>query len=181
MKHPNHIALDRVLEEPVAFAFELPFSLGAIDREPLLAISPVRLEGTVSPIEGGFSLDARCAFGGKLECSRCLAAYPFEVDEPFSLVVARRAPGAPDVRELSRGDLDVSYFDGDTLDVAPIAEERVQMSIPMKPLCREDCLGLCPRCGKDRNAAPCDCAREESDARWGALEQWKNATKSQKA
>ena len=104
-----------------------------------------------------------------------------EAGEPFSLVLARRAAGAPDVRELSRNDLDVSYFDGDTLDVSPIAEERVQMSIPMKPLCREDCLGLCPRCGKDRNVAPCDCAQEESDPRWGALEQWKNATKSQKA
>jgi uncharacterized protein len=181
MKHPNHIALDAVLEEPVSFAFELPFSVAAIDREPLLEISPVRLEGTVSRIEKGFALDARCAFEGRLECSRCLAAYPFAVDEPFSVVLARRAARLPDERELARDDLDVSYFDGDAIDVAPIAEERIQMAIPMKPLCREDCLGLCPYCGKDRNVTPCDCAGEAADPRWVALEQWKNAAKSQKA
>ncbi len=181
MKHPNHIGLDAVLEDPIAFAFELPFSVSSIDREPLLEISPVRLEGTISRIEGGFALDARCAFEGKLECSRCLAAYPFAADEPFSVVLARRAAGLPDERELSRDDLDVSYFDGDSIDVGPIAEERVQMSIPMKPLCREECLGLCPRCGKDRNLTPCVCAEEAADPRWGALGQWKNAKKSQKA
>src|SRR5262245_17946902 len=112
MKHPSHIALDAVLEEPVSFAFELPFGLSAIDREPLPARSPVRLEGTVSRIEGGFALDARCAFEGRLECSRCLAPYPFAADEPFSLVLARRAAGAPDVRELTRDDLDISFFEG---------------------------------------------------------------------
>ncbi|MGH9368931.1 MAG: YceD family protein [Thermoanaerobaculia bacterium] len=181
MKHPNHIALDAVLEEPVRFAFDLPFALAALDREPLLAISPVRLEGTISRIEGGFALEGRCAFDGKLECSRCLAAYPFAMDEPFSLVLYRRSAGLPDVRELSREDLNMSFYEGDSVDLAPIAEERVQMAIPMKPLCREECLGLCPRCGKDRNLAPCGCVEEEGDPRWGALAQWKNATKSQKA
>jgi DUF177 domain-containing protein len=180
MKHPEHIALDAVLEEPVPFAFDVPFALAALDREPLLGISPVRLEGTVSRIEGGFTLEARCAFQGKLECSRCLAAYPFAMDEQFSLLLYERPARAPDVRELGRDDLDVSYYEDDRIAVVPIAEERVQMAIPMKPLCREECLGLCPRCGADRNLGPCGCGNEVADPRWGALENFRDAKKSQK-
>ncbi|MGE5276849.1 MAG: YceD family protein [Acidobacteriota bacterium] len=180
MKHPEQIDLEAVLDEPVPFAFDLPFSLAALDREPLVELSPVHLEGTVSRIEGGYMLEARCAFEGKLECSRCLAAYPFSIDEPFSLLLYKRPATLPDVREIPKDELDMSYYEGDQVAVAPIAEERVQMAIPMKPLCREECLGLCPQCGKDRNLGPCGCAQEASDPRWAALRAFQDATKSQK-
>jgi uncharacterized protein len=180
MKRPDHISLDGVQDDPVAFAFDLPFDLEAIDREPLRELSPVHLEGEISRIEGGFAIEGRYAFRGKLECSRCLLPYEFAVEEPFSLTLLPRKAGASEEKELSREDLDVNFYEGDELAVAPIAEERVQMAIPMKPLCREDCLGLCPKCGADRNAGACGCAGEESDPRWGALAEWKNATRSQK-
>jgi len=180
MKHPEYLSLHAVLEEPVFFVFELPFALAALDREPLLAISPVRLEGTVARIEGGFSLEARCAFQGQLECSRCLAGYPFELDETFTLLLYPRAAGAAGLRELGKDEIDVSEYEDGKIAVAPIAEERVQMAIPMKPLCREECLGLCPQCGKDRNLAPCDCGDEAADPRWAALRAVPTATKSQK-
>ncbi len=77
MTQPNTISLDAVLDEPVPFAFELFFSTAGLDREPLLEVSPVRLEGEISRIEKGFLFDARIAYAGKLECSRCLASYPF--------------------------------------------------------------------------------------------------------
>ena len=169
MKHPDHLSLDAVLDEPLGFEFELPFSLERLDREPLLAISPVRIGGQVSRVEGGYSMDARVAFAGELECSRCLAAYPFALDEPFSLILYPRSGSAAEERELDRGDLDVSYYDTDVVPIAPIAEERVQLAIPMKPLCREECLGLCPHCGEDLNSGACDCRVEAIDPRWQAL------------
>ncbi len=180
MKRRDHIALEAVQDEPVSFAFDLPFALAALDREPLQEISPVHLEGQIARIEGGYAFDGRCAFRGKLECSRCLASYDFAVDEPFSLTILPRKAAGPEDAALSREDLDANFYEGDELAVAPIAEERVQMAIPMKPLCREDCLGLCPKCGADRNAGPCGCAGEDTDPRWGTLAEWKNATRSQK-
>jgi uncharacterized protein len=180
MKHPDHIALDSVQDEPVDFTFDLPLDLLALGREPLLDLSPVRLQGTISRIEGGFALEARCQFEGKLECSRCLEPYPFSLDEPFSIVLYRRPPGLPDVRELEQKDLDASFYEGGELAVAPIAEERVQMAIPMKPLCREECLGLCSRCGQNRNLGPCGCGEETPDPRWAALGVVRDATKSEK-
>ncbi len=169
MKQPNTLSLDAVSDEPLPFAFELFFSTRVLDREPLLEISPVRLEGEISRIEKGFTFDARIAYGGRLECSRCLASYPFETREDFSLILTKRAAAAGKEVSLEGEDFDACFYDEPVVSVAPIAEERIQMAVPMKPLCREDCRGLCPRCGEDWNVADCGCALESADPRWEVL------------
>jgi uncharacterized protein len=169
MKARDTLSLDPVLDEPVPFSFELSFTTAGIDREPLLEISPVLLEGEVSRIEKGFSLDARLTYGGRLECSRCLAAYPFDTQEDFTLLLTKRTtPPGSDI-PLASEQLDEYYYDEPVVPVAPIAEERIQMAVPMKPLCREDCRGLCPTCGEDLNVTACGCAAEVADPRWEAL------------
>lgn len=172
-KDPNTLSLEAAETSPVSFAFELRFSLAELDREPLLEITPVRFSGEIAPIEGGFSLDGRLVYGGKLECSRCLAPYPFARDETFSLVLYGHRPGEIPERELGRDELDVFFYDDPELRVSPIAEERIQMAVPMKPLCREDCRGLCLTCGADRNHGDCDCRSDTIDPRWEALEKLK--------
>jgi uncharacterized protein len=169
MRHPFHLSLDSVLEEPQAFDFELPIPASQIDREPLLEISPVKMAGTVSRIARGYALEARVCWNGRLECSRCLAPYPFSSEETFTVVLSRRQPAAEGEIALEKEDLDISFYEDPTISVVPIAEERVQISIPMKPLCREDCRGLCPRCGQDRNVGSCTCKVEDVDPRWDAL------------
>ncbi|HTD53290.1 MAG TPA: hypothetical protein VK780_09715, partial [Thermoanaerobaculia bacterium] len=92
---PDVLSLEKVLDEPVAFAFDIPFSAPALEREPLLEISPVRLEGEIERIEGGFSLEGRLAYTGRLECSRCLVPYAFDENQRFSLVLYPRPALAP--------------------------------------------------------------------------------------
>ena len=70
--------------------------------------------------------------------------------------------------ELTSGDLDVLYYDELVLPLDPLVEEQVQLELPMKALCRDDCRGLCPTCGADRNLAPCGC-RPPTDERWKSL------------
>ena len=70
--------------------------------------------------------------------------------------------------ELSAADLDVLYYEDFVVPFDPLIEEQLQLELPMKALCRDDCRGLCPQCGADRNAAPCDCAPPE-DERWKSL------------
>lgn len=172
MKQQNCLSLENVLDEPIPFAFELSYSIAALDREPLIEISPVRLEGQVVRVEGGYLLEAELSYRGRLECSRCLAAYPFETDEQFSILLYKRAPVASEELALERQDLDVSFYEQPAIAVAPIAEERIQMAVPMKPLCREDCRGLCPDCGQDLNLSACGCA-QAIDPRWNALAELK--------
>jgi len=169
MEHRNLLSLDAVLDEPVGFEFTLPVAVKAIDREPLLSLTPVRVSGEVSRIERGHALDARLSYEGELECSRCLAAYPFAVDDAFSIVLCPRKPSGDEEVALEKDDLDVSFYDDPSVPVEPIVEERIQILLPMKPLCREDCKGLCPQCGEDWNVRACGCVIEMADPRWDAL------------
>ena len=169
MKAQDTLSLDSVFDEPVPFSFDLSFSAKALDREPLLEVSPVTMEGEVSRIEKGFSLQARLSYGGQLECSRCLVAYPFETREDFTLLLTKRVATSGKDVPLTGEDLDEYFYDDPLVPVAPIAEEWIQMAVPMKPLCREDCRGLCPTCGEDLNVTECGCAAEAADPRWEAL------------
>lgn len=169
MTNTASLSLETIVDEPLRFAFEVPFTLEALDREPLVSITPARIEGEVARAEGGYALSARAAWGGELECSRCLAPYPFAHDEEFLLLLRRRVPIAGEEVSLDREDLDTYFYDDPVVPVAPIMEERIQMAVPMKPLCGDDCRGLCPRCGTDRNLSECNCVTEFADPRWNAL------------
>jgi uncharacterized protein len=70
--------------------------------------------------------------------------------------------------ELTAEDLDVVYYDDFVVPFDPLIEEQLQLELPLKELCRVDCRGLCPQCGSDRNAAPCDCT-PPPDERWKTL------------
>lgn len=61
-------------------------------------------------------------------------------------------------------------LDGDRIDLEPLAREAILLELPIAPLCREDCQGLCPTCGIDLNEAGCDCAPVAADPRWAGLE-----------
>lgn len=92
------------------------------------------------------------------ECRRCLRA------------VAGTA--VADVLEVFEGepvDAETSRLDGDRLDLEPLAREAVLLELPLAPLCQDDCAGLCPECGADRNAVDCGHVLEAVDDRWSAL------------
>ncbi len=93
------------------------------------------------------------------ECRRCLSPAGGEL----------RAS----VRELFEegGDPEVTYpLHGDHLDLEPLARDAVMLELPLAPLCREDCQGLCPVCGANRNQGPCLEHLDTTDPRWSALE-----------
>lgn len=163
------LPLETIADEPLRFDFEVPFALDALDRDVLVSIEPARIGGEVSRVEGGYSLGARLAWRGQLECSRCLEPYEFAHEEKFSLLLYPRTAVASPELSLDREDLDACFYDDPVVPVAPIVEERIQMAIPMKPLCREDCRGLCAQCGSDLNVSECSCV-EEIDPRWRALQ-----------
>lgn len=82
-----------------------------------------------------------------------------------------------DVHELYQEvvtDPDAFELVGGQLDLAPMVREVIVLDAPMTPLCRDDCRGLCPQCGIDRNVESCDCSGEVADPRWGALDQLKD-------
>ncbi len=58
----------------------------------------------------------------------------------------------------------------DQVDLELVSREAILLDLPLAPLCREDCAGLCPTCGIDLNEGACDCAPSTADPRWSALD-----------
>jgi uncharacterized protein len=101
----------------------------------------------------------------ELECSRCLDRIPVAFGQELDLFYLPQAKGEPEAQEeeveLTDRDVVVGYYEGDRLDLGEVAREQILLALPLKPLCREDCRGLCPACGQNRNLVPCGCPPPE--------------------
>jgi len=117
-----------------------------------------------------YRLGADLFFGGHFAgevagtCARCLADYSFPLDREFTFVLKPTAQQAGNV-ELKEEDVALSFYQGDEVDLGPLVREAMILALPTRPLCRDDCRGLCPRCGANRNAAACECRDEWVDPR----------------
>jgi len=101
-------------------------------------------------------------------CSRCLESYEATVDASVDTRLVPSPAVRGEERELGRDDLETDVYDHDQIDLNALIETETTLGLPMKPLCREGCSGLCPACGANRNAAPCACA-PAADPRWSPL------------
>jgi uncharacterized protein len=116
----------------------------------------------------------------ELECGRCLVRYRSPLRESFRLVLepaGGRVPAEPEsARDLARlgmclGDeLEMGWFQGPEIDLRSLLREVVALAVPVQPLCRDACRGLCPRCGADRNRETCGCEAERPASPFAALE-----------
>ena len=94
------------------------------------------------------------------ECSRCLVEFSERLELEFEVFCAKvRNPNVASSRAADEEDGGLHFHDGRVLIIDEEIREAVILGIPMKPLCKESCAGLCPRCGEDRNQGPCRCAR----------------------
>jgi uncharacterized protein len=107
-------------------------------------------------------------------CGRCLEAYEVTVTPAVDarFVPAPSARGEEHERELGADDLETDIYANGVLDLAALLETETTLVLPMKPLCRETCRGLCPICGGNRNIAACACERRATDPRWEPLKAW---------
>jgi uncharacterized protein len=101
-------------------------------------------------------------------CGRCLEAFPVVVHAAIDLRFMPR-PASADSHELSPDDFETDFYVDDQLDLAAVVETETTLALPMKPLCRSDCLGLCPACGGNRNLVTCACPERPPDPRLGGL------------
>lgn len=94
----------------------------------------------------------------KLTCSRCLVKYFKELLVPINVVYQPVEELKSDENyELKTEELDMDFYKGDELDLNLLLKEQITLNIPMKPLCAEDCKGICIRCGQDLNIERCKC------------------------
>lgn len=178
------LLVDRLKDSPT----ELRFQEDRRWREALEESIPELAAALAEPIEAELRahrmgqdlyLEGRLRSAFALECGRCLARYRAPLSEPFRLVLApagSRVPAEPDAaEELARdgmclGDeIETGWYQGHEIEFGGLFRELLALALPVQPVCREDCKGLCPHCGADRNQGPCGCEEPRSKQPFAAL------------
>jgi uncharacterized protein len=146
-----------------------PDALARADDDYALA-GPVQLDCAVRKDGPRFRLVGRVTGELELACSRCLEPYRVPVSTPFDLLFVPHCENAgEEEQEIEEDDLGTAYYRDETIDLGQLIREQFSLSLPMKPLCREDCRGLCPQCGANLNFSACGCDTRWSDPRLGGL------------
>ena len=177
--------VERFEETAADFAFEAD-SAWWCSFVPMSPTLPAELDEPLRFVLVGYRMgddlliDGRLEGGVALECSRCLARYRHRLHEAFRLLLepaGSRLPADPEAaRVLERDglclgeDVETGWYRGTEIDLGPFFQEVVMTALPVKPLCREDCKGLCPRCGGDRNQVICDCPDFQKPSPFAVLE-----------
>jgi len=98
-----------------------------------------------------------------IPCDRCLAPVDTELSLDFTRTVHMKD------EEVADWDEERSFIDGTVLDTDRLLQSEILIVWPVKTLCREDCLGICSKCGANRNIEPCSCEEESADPRMSVI------------
>jgi uncharacterized protein len=135
-----------------------------------LVVKQARLQGMATRGPDGVDLRGRLHARLEMTCCRCLEIHETSLDSEFQLILV------PDAVEFGVGEKQIGeresllfYAEDGRAELDTIACEQIYLNLPLKPLCREDCQGLCPTCGANRNRLKCGCRSEELDPRLAPL------------
>jgi uncharacterized protein len=142
------------------------------EQSPDMAAGPVEGEVVLLRTDAGVLAIANLRSTVQIACSRCLALARLQVElsieeEYYPTVDVETGMVLPPPVEATPFLIDDHHI----LDLREAVRQQLVLAEPMKPLCREDCAGLCPTCGADLNAGPCRCPAPDVDPRWAALSQ----------
>lgn len=160
---------------PQTYSGTYDLTTDEISRIELAGGGSIAIEAKVDKgdLPGEYFVEGSSNFTADLSCARCVEPYPFAHASTFHVRFRPRpALSGDENEEVEIGDaeeLDVEFYTDRTIPLKDLALEQVQLSIPMKPLCDESCLGLCPVCGANRSREACQCEMSIVDDRWDAL------------
>ncbi|QQE76074.1 DUF177 domain-containing protein [Brevibacillus composti] len=156
--------LDRREGEPLAFRLTLdPDELKARHQE-IRGLTPVETKGEAAKLGDLYYINGDMQADVKFVCARCLRPFEQHVAIPFSETFAPAESLLADEE-----DSEILPLESDEIELAPLLQENFLLDIPAFPLCEDDCKGLCPTCGVNRNEQPCSCKNERIDPRLAGL------------
>ncbi|MBK6797165.1 MAG: DUF177 domain-containing protein [Acidobacteria bacterium] len=152
--------------------FEHKYQEGELDTSgfEFEFIETPSLIGRIDPVGTDMRLRSDIRARLKAPCDRCLKDVEIDIKMPVDLLYSREDPGSGKSGEIELHSQDL-YFDiyqNDQIDLDAMVLEQLELSIPIRVLCREECRGLCPQCGTDLNIEQCNCTKPV-DPRWQAL------------
>jgi uncharacterized protein len=180
------LEVERLTVEPRPFAYEEGSAwwsarMPRAAEIPRVVVEPFRVAGVAYRGAGSEDVILEGTVSGafELECARCLARYRHGLREPFRFILepaGLRTPAEPEAAEaLARNgmcladEVELGWYRGSEIQLDSVCLELISLALPVKPLCRDDCAGLCPRCGADRNEAPCGCTETAPNSPFAVL------------
>ncbi len=148
--------------------------LRADEKRLFRIIGPIRVHLRLSKSGRMIQVKSRVETGVELLCARCLEPFFRGLNSEFSTVLKPR-PNFPlaEERELNREDLESDFYEGEEINLTSFVQDQVLLTLPQKAVCREECRGLCPHCGKNLNREVCQCPTALIDPRFQALKNLK--------
>jgi len=166
METDARLAIASIPEGESDRSFEV--SAGEIGLDPESLSGALRVDLTISRSEDRFHITGSLSGTAVEGCSRCDVRFERSVESDLMLIANRESEGTT-IEDVG-DDEDFLLHQGDELDLRETLRQLVVLSAPMAPVCREDCKGLCPQCGVDRNESTCDCSSDRPDPRWQVLD-----------
>ena len=181
-----YIATHDLELRPVEFDVALPE--GSIDYgEDIYQSGALNAEGRAELLREEHSgkqqvldirLRGKCDVRLEQTCSRCLEPAVTDAKADFDLVYRPQDAGVQSgEHSISQGETEIGYYNGEGLLLEDALKEQILLTLPVRPLCKEDCKGLCVHCGQNLNLKPCACNKEILDPRWLALASVKDKLK----
>ena len=155
--------------------FEVAFQPGEIDFSDagLTQATPLEAQGSAELLAhtlGEVRIRGHIQVRIRAVCDRCLEPADFPVDSNFDLFYrpASQATGEEDI-EIDTGETEIGFYEGEGIELKDVLREYVLLAMPMQRVCRQQCQGICPVCGQNRNLVHCGCEAKPVDDRWAAL------------
>ncbi len=158
--------------------FDVAFPPGEIDYvddgDRLNQASTLQSDGSAELLPhtmGEIRARGHLAVTMRCDCNRCLEPAVFPIDSSFDLFYrpAEEAGDDKEEAEIDEGEAEIAFYEGAGIELKDVLREQILLSMPMQRVCREDCQGICPVCGQNRNLINCGCEAKLVDDRWSAL------------
>ena len=164
------IELDKLEEQGGKFAQVYEANELPLEDAEVRLVEPAEVRGRIR--RAGKEVELLGKLHTKLEavCGRCLQPVELPITTEFNERFVRTVSwAAEEQHELQAEDLNLAVFDGEGIELDDLVREELLLALPVNVLCREDCKGLCPVCGIDRNLSDCQCENDAVDSRWEKL------------
>ena len=169
-----YIDLKEITPKGLHISREVNLSFPSSMEEEVEILNSCLVELKVTPIGTKYRIVGSISLKVRLQCSRCLEKYPFNLSSKLDLLYLpiEEMPSEAEV-EFEDKAANVTYYREDKIELLELLQEQVLLALPMKPICSEDCKGFCPSCGTNLNVSSCECKAVSIDPRLEKLKKIK--------
>ena len=154
-----------------------------LDIDETEGVGTCYLSVWVKKLGAGFQVTGQARVTVAQECARCLEPIERTVEPTFGMIYEKAGLAHTRTEEhIRQGDLGITFFSDNEIDLGPEVKQAVRLALPLKPLCQANCQGLCPKCGTNLNTDRCECQEKGTEAQPATigdlLKKWGTGTKA---